>query len=87
MLKAWFEEQGSSVPPMAWYEFACSGSTLGIFCLVANACHRECTAEMAGEIRDAHFPWVQGFAHPAGLLHRPGRRPPRGRPRLLFLLP
>ena len=62
LLKAWFAEHESSVPPMAWYEFAaCSGSTLGIFCLVAHACHRECTAEMAREIRDAHFPWVQGL--------------------------
>jgi tetraprenyl-beta-curcumene synthase len=62
LLKAWFGEHASSVPPMAWYEFAaCSGSTLGIFCLVAHACARDCTAELAREIRDAHFPWVQGL--------------------------
>jgi len=62
LLKAWFGEHASSVPPMAWYEFAaCSGSTLGIFCLVARACARDCTAQLAREIRDAHFPWVQGL--------------------------
>jgi tetraprenyl-beta-curcumene synthase len=62
LLKAWFGEHASSVPPMAWYEFAaCSGSTLGIFCLVAHACGGDCTAELAREIRDAHFPWVQGL--------------------------
>lgn len=62
LLQAWFGEHASSVPPMAWYEFAaCSGSTLGIFCLVAHACARDCTAELAREIRDAHFPWVQGL--------------------------
>lgn len=62
LLQAWFGEHQRSVPPMAWYEFAaCSGSTLGIFCLVAHACHSECTAELAREIRDAYFPWVQGL--------------------------
>ncbi len=62
LMKAWFGEHEGSVPPMTWYEFAaCSGSTLGIFCLVAHASYRDCTAELAREIRDAHFPWVQGL--------------------------
>ena len=62
LLQAWFGEHARPVPPMAWYEFAaCSGSTLGVFCLVAHAGHRGCTAELAREIRDAHFPWVQGL--------------------------
>ncbi len=47
---------------MAWYEFAaCSGSTVGIFCLVAHACHQDCTALLVRNITDAYFPWVQGL--------------------------
>ena len=62
LLQAWFGAHERSVPPMAWYEFAaCSGSTLGIFCLVAHASHRQCTAELARAIHDAYFPWVQGL--------------------------
>jgi len=62
LLQAWFDEQENALPPMAWYEFAaCSGSTLGIFCLVAHACHQDCTALLARKIRDAYFPWVQGL--------------------------
>jgi tetraprenyl-beta-curcumene synthase len=62
LLQAWFGAHERSVPPMAWYEFAaCSGSTLGIFCLVAHASHQECTAELARAIRDAYFPWMQGL--------------------------
>src|SRR5665648_1038205 len=62
LLQAWFGEQESPLPPMAWYEFAASsGSTLGIFCLVAHACHRDCTALLARKIRDASLPWVQGL--------------------------
>ena len=33
-LKQWFAQYEASLPKMEWYEFsACSGSTLGIFCL------------------------------------------------------
>ncbi|MCJ7832101.1 MAG: tetraprenyl-beta-curcumene synthase family protein [Actinobacteria bacterium] len=61
-LQAWFEEQEAGLPPMSWYEFgACSGSTLGIFCLVARACQPDCTPVVAKRIRDAYFPWVQGL--------------------------
>jgi len=62
LLQAWFDEQPDTLPPMAWYEFAaCSGSTLGIFCLVARACQDDCTPSLARAIRDAYFPWVQGL--------------------------
>lgn len=62
LLEGWFEENRSALPPMAWYEFAaCSGSTLGIFCLVARACQEDCTPALAHRIRDAYFPWVQGL--------------------------
>jgi len=62
LLEAWFDAQEGPLPAMAWYEFAASsGSTLGIFCLVGHACHQDCTALLARQIRDAYFPWVQGL--------------------------
>jgi tetraprenyl-beta-curcumene synthase len=62
LLQAWFGQHRKAWPPMAWYEFAASsGSTLGVFCLVAYACREDCTALLAREIRDAYFPWVQGL--------------------------
>jgi tetraprenyl-beta-curcumene synthase len=62
VMQAWFAEHQESVPPMTWYEFAaCSGSTLGIFALVANAAYDDCDAGQAHAIAEAHFPWVQGL--------------------------
>jgi tetraprenyl-beta-curcumene synthase len=62
LLQAWFDEQKSALPSMAWQEFAaCSGSTLGVFCLVAHASRQDCSADLARQTRDAFFPWVQGL--------------------------
>ncbi len=62
VMEAWFAEHRDAVPPMTWYEFAaCSGSTLGIFALVAYACRGGCDAARARAVRDAYFPWVQGL--------------------------
>jgi tetraprenyl-beta-curcumene synthase len=62
LLQAWFAACESAPPAMAWQEFAaCCGSTLGIFCLVAHACRRDCSALLARQTRDAFFPWVQGL--------------------------
>lgn len=61
-LKEWFEAHRGGLPEMSWFEFAaCCGSTLGIFCLVACAFDGHISAELAARIRDAFFPWVQGF--------------------------
>jgi tetraprenyl-beta-curcumene synthase len=61
-LKAWFDSHKEHLPEMRWYEFAaCAGSTLGIFCLVANAFQRNCSDEMVRQVKDAYFPWVQGL--------------------------
>jgi tetraprenyl-beta-curcumene synthase len=61
-LKNWFEGHKERVPAMHWFEFsACSGSTLGIFCLVSYAFHENCSTELAGKIKAAYFPWVQGL--------------------------
>ncbi|WP_027725372.1 tetraprenyl-beta-curcumene synthase family protein [Tuberibacillus calidus] len=61
-LTDWFETHKPHLPEMTWYEFsACSGSTLGIFCLVAYAAAAENMEELAGQIKNGYFPWVQGL--------------------------
>ncbi|TGA99214.1 tetraprenyl-beta-curcumene synthase family protein [Sporolactobacillus shoreae] len=61
-LKAWFLNYKDQLPPMSWYEFAaCSGSTLGIFCMVSYALKGEEMEERAVTIRNSYFPWVQGL--------------------------
>ena len=61
-LKAWFELHRDSLPEMSWYEFsACTGSTLGIFCLVAYASHKNCSDELVQKVKTSYFPWVQGL--------------------------
>ena len=61
-LKAWFQEHRHQVPEMKWYEFsACTGSTLGIFCLVAYASDPNCSKELAIKVKNSYFPWVQGL--------------------------
>jgi len=62
LLKAWFDMKREGLPDMEWYEFAaCSGSTVGIFCLVAQAFHQDCTDLQVQKIKNAYFPWVQGL--------------------------
>lgn len=61
-LKKWFSEKRDHLPTMEWYEFsACSGSTLGIFCLVSYAMRNDFTAEESALIRNGYFPYVQGL--------------------------
>lgn len=62
-LEAWFNQYKNQVPPMTWYEFsACSGSTLGIFCLVAYASAKGSEMKsLAKTIKEGYFPWVQGL--------------------------
>ena len=61
-LKAWFEELRSQIPEMKWYEFsACTGSTLGIFCLIAYAGYPNFSKELAIKVKNSYFPWVQGL--------------------------
>lgn len=62
MLKAWFESYKDRLPPMAWFEFAaCTGSTLGIFCMVSLLFHSATNPGLIEEIKQAYFPWVQGL--------------------------
>lgn len=61
-LQSWFHGHQAYLPEMSWYEFsACSGSTLGIFCLVSYASATTFTEEKTQEIKDGYFPWVQGL--------------------------
>lgn len=61
-LESWFAEHQSRLPEMTWYEFsACTGSTLGIFCLVSYAFSSRLDDLMVRRIKEAYFPWVQGL--------------------------
>ena len=61
-LKTWFSSHQKHLPPLYWYEFsACAGSTLGIFCLVAYAFDRDLSDELARQVKNSYFPWVQGL--------------------------
>ena len=61
-LRNWFNKNKESIPEMSWYEFsACSGSTLGIFCLVSYAFRDDFEQEHAAHIRQGYFPYIQGL--------------------------
>jgi tetraprenyl-beta-curcumene synthase len=61
-LQNWFNEYESELPLMKWYEFsACSGSTLGIFCLVSYAMRVDFKREEAMELYHGYFPFIQGL--------------------------
>lgn len=61
-LKEWFRIFQDQLPEMEWYEFsACSGSTLGIFCLISYAMRQDFKAKDAIHIRNGYFPYIQGL--------------------------
>jgi tetraprenyl-beta-curcumene synthase len=61
-LKNWFHEYQENLPKMEWYEFsACSGSTLGIFCLISYALREDFQKKDAVHIRNGYFPYIQGL--------------------------
>lgn len=61
-LKNWFLLHKDTLPEMDWYEFsACSGSTLGIFCLVSYALREDYESVQADSIRNGYFPYIQGL--------------------------
>ena len=61
-LEKWFHHYESRLPKMEWYEFsACSGSTLGIFCLTSYALREDFQAKDAENIRKGYFPYIQGL--------------------------
>lgn len=61
-LERWFHRYQNRLPEMEWYEFsACSGSTLGIFCLISYAMREDFQASDAENIRKGYFPYIQGL--------------------------
>ncbi|USY54785.1 tetraprenyl-beta-curcumene synthase family protein [Bacillus sp. 1780r2a1] len=61
-LEKWFSEHKEALPQMSWYEFsACSGSTLGIFCLAAYSFTKGFTLQHAEQVRNGYFPYIQGL--------------------------
>lgn len=61
-LEKWFHHHQAQLPEMEWFEFsACSGSTLGIFCLVSYAMREDFNAKDAENIRKGYFPYIQGL--------------------------
>ncbi|WP_407271941.1 tetraprenyl-beta-curcumene synthase family protein [Radiobacillus sp. PE A8.2] len=61
-LENWYNTHKSNWPSLSWYEFsACSGSTLGIFCLVSYAMGQALSERMATEIFNSYFPYMQGL--------------------------
>ncbi|WP_075982657.1 tetraprenyl-beta-curcumene synthase family protein [Bacillus massilinigeriensis] len=61
-LKEWFNRYKQVIPEMEWYEFsACSGSTLGVFCLVSYAKRDDFTPQHADSIMKGYFPYIQGL--------------------------
>ncbi|TCJ04547.1 tetraprenyl-beta-curcumene synthase family protein [Cytobacillus praedii] len=61
-LQDWFHQYKEKIPEMEWYEFsACSGSTLGIFCLISYAMRDDFEIDYAESIRNGYFPYIQGL--------------------------
>lgn len=61
-LQDWFNAHRKDIPEMQWYEFsACTGSTLGIFCLISYALREDFEPEFAESIRNGYFPYIQGL--------------------------
>ncbi|MCL6572138.1 MAG: tetraprenyl-beta-curcumene synthase family protein [Bacillus sp. (in: Bacteria)] len=61
-LEKWFHTHQKRFPEMEWYEFsACSGSTLGIFCLLSYGMRDDFQERDAENIRKGYFPYIQGL--------------------------
>lgn len=61
-LEKWFQEHQRRWPMLSWYEFsACTGSTLGIFCMVSYGLNEEMTEKLADKVFDSYFPFLQGL--------------------------
>lgn len=61
-LKSWYEHYRKECPHLEWYEFsACTGSTLGIFCLVSYTLSGDMTEQLAEKVTSSYFPYMQGL--------------------------
>jgi tetraprenyl-beta-curcumene synthase len=61
-LQKWFSRHQEDWPELSWFEFsACTGSTLGIFCLVSYALSGRMDSQLAAQIERSYFPYMQGL--------------------------
>ncbi len=61
-LSEWAKKESSSYPGIFWWEFsAATGSTLGIFLLIAAATEPELSPPLVELIDQSYFPWVCGL--------------------------
>ncbi|WP_079478488.1 tetraprenyl-beta-curcumene synthase family protein [Halobacillus salinus] len=61
-LQNWFEGHQRDWPGLEWYEFsACTGSTLGIFCLVSYLLSGRMDKGLAQQVEKSYFPFMQGL--------------------------
>ena len=68
-LQAWFEEHKEALPKMSWYEFAASsGSTLGIFCIVAYLFYPQAPPNLSLKSKKLISPGCRA-AYPPGLFY------------------
>lgn len=59
---SWLEPNQAHYPEVSVWEFgAATGSTLGIFCLVAAAHRPGLTTEEVKQLKQAYFPWICGL--------------------------
>jgi len=61
-LKDWFARYAADHPDLYWWEFAAAtGSTLGIFALIAAAGRPKLDHGEAAELTSSYFPWICGL--------------------------
>ncbi|WP_406677541.1 tetraprenyl-beta-curcumene synthase family protein [Moorella sp. ACPs] len=60
-LQSWLEPLLGKNPIYWWELAAATGSTLGIFALMAAAAREEVTASEVARLKDAYFPWIGGL--------------------------
>ncbi|SEB04526.1 tetraprenyl-beta-curcumene synthase [Thalassobacillus cyri] len=60
-LQTWFSQYEAG-KHLKWYEFsACTGSTLGIFCLVSYTLGGKMNGVLAKKVAESYFPFLQGL--------------------------
>lgn len=61
-LTSWFKKHQHKWQDLTWYEFsACTGSTLGIFCLASYGFNDKLNKNLAEKIFQSYFPYMQGL--------------------------
>jgi tetraprenyl-beta-curcumene synthase len=61
-LQEWFREHEDKHKDLTWFEFAaCTGSTLGIFCLISYSLKETLSDKEIRHIFKCYFPYVQGL--------------------------